>query len=342
MAFVWVIGIWSLEFIWNLEFVIWNFIFTAYHTPLTVNRILFQHRTSNHFCQIPIICYSLVMTFLLFTSFIWAFSFGLIKKYLGGLDANFVAFVRLALSFLLFLPLLRPRKLRLVMTLRLFMIGMVQFGLMYVFYIQSFRFLAAHQVALFTIFTPLYVAAADDLWGKRFRPLHFWTALLAVAGTAVIVYSAWQNQNLFSGFSLVQASNICFAVGQVCYRRLLPPNKGWKDRDGFAWLFLGGTAAALLAMLLFSGPLDLDLNRSQVMVLLYLGLLASGIGFFLWNVGATKVSTGLLAVFNNVKIPLAIVVALLFFRERTDLVRLALGGAMILLALFLNSRRGQT
>ena len=47
------------------------------------------------------------MALLLIASFIWAFSFGLIKKYLGGLDAGFVAFVRLALSFLLFLPLLQ-------------------------------------------------------------------------------------------------------------------------------------------------------------------------------------------------------------------------------------------
>jgi drug/metabolite transporter (DMT)-like permease len=277
------------------------------------------------------------MVLLLIASFIWAFSFGLIKKFLGGLDAGFVAFVRLALSFLLFLPLLRPRKLSLAQTLRLFLIGMVQFGLMYVFYIQSFRFLAAHQVALFTIFTPLYVAAADDLLEKRFRPLHFWTALLAVAGTAVIVYSGLRTSGLLAGFALVQASNLCFALGQIFYRRL-PPVKGWKDRDGFAWLYLGGTTAAALAMLLVSGPPSPDLGGSQVLALLYLGLLASGVGFFLWNVGAGKVSSGLLAVFNNVKIPLAIAVSLLFFREQTDIFRLALGGAAIILALFLNSR----
>lgn len=277
------------------------------------------------------------MALLLIASFIWAFSFGLIKKYLGGLDANFVAAVRLVLSFLLFLPLLRPRKVSPAMTLRLFLIGMVQFGLMYVFYIQSFRFLAAHQVALFTIFTPLYVAAVDDLLAKCFQPLHFWTALLAVAGTAVIVYSGLGTAGLLAGFVLVQASNLCFALGQILYRRLLA-GKEWRDRDGFAWLFLGGTFAAALAMLLVSGPPGLDLSWSQVLVLLYLGLLASGVGFFLWNVGAGRVSSGLLAVFNNVKIPLAIAVSLLFFREQTDIFRLALGGAAIILALFLNSR----
>ena len=279
------------------------------------------------------------MALLLITSFIWAFSFGLIKKYLGGLDASFVAFVRLALAFLLFLPLLKLRKNSPAMVLRLFMIGMVQFGLMYVFYIQSFRYLAAYQVALFTIFTPIFVALADDLWERRFSPLHFWTALLAVAGTAVIVYSGLGKAGLLAGFVLVQTSNLCFALGQVFYRRLLPLDKGWKDRDGFAWLYLGGTAAAALAMLFFSGPLPLRLNAGQLLILLYLGLLASGIGFFLWNVGATRVGAGTLAVFNNVKIPLAVMVSLLVFGEHADWPRLVVGGGVITLALWLNYRR---
>jgi carboxylate/amino acid/amine transporter len=278
------------------------------------------------------------MALLLITSFIWAFSFGLVKNYLGGLDANFVAFARLALALLLFLPLLRPGRVPLAMTLRLFLTGMVQFGLMYVFYIQSFRYLAAYQVALFTIFTPLLVALADDMLEKRFRPRHFWTALLAVAGTAVIVYSGLGLGGIPAGFALVQASNACFAAGQVGYRRLARRERTWRDRDAFAWLYLGGAAAAALSMFLFGGTLVPRLDRGQILVLLYLGLLASGVGFFLWNVGASRVPSGILAVFNNVKIPLAVVVSLVFFHEQADLVRLTLGGSAILLALYLNSR----
>jgi len=281
------------------------------------------------------------MILLLLASFIWAFSFGLIKKHLGGLDAGFVAFSRLFLALLLFLPLLRPRKISLPLAARLAVLGAVQFGLMYVFYIQSFLFLAAHQVALFTIFTPLYVAATADLMDGRFRPLHFWTALLAVAGTALIVYSRLPGAGLRTGFFLVQASNLCFALGQVLYRRLALASRGWKDRDVFAWLYLGGAAAAL-ALFLFSGPPRLELSGGQWLVLVYLGLLASGVGFFLWNVGALRVSAGMLAVFNNVKIPLAVAVSLVFFKERTDLLRLALGGALIMSALALNSGRDKT
>lgn len=278
------------------------------------------------------------MALLLITSFIWAFSFGLVKKCLPGVDAAFVAFVRLALALLLFLPLWRPRRSPAPLARRLFAIGMVEFGLMYVFYIHSFRFLAAHQVALFTVFTPLYVAVFADVLERRFRLLHLWTALLAVAGTAVIVYSGWGRSALPAGFLLVQASNACFAAGQVWYRRLSAVGREWRDRDVFAWLYLGGAAAAALAMFMTPGAIDLRLGAGQMLVLLYLGLLASGVGFFLWNIGSSRVNAGTLAVMNNLKVPLAVAVSLLFFREQADILRLAVGGSVVLLALYLNGR----
>jgi drug/metabolite transporter (DMT)-like permease len=70
-------------------------------------------------------------------------------------------------------------------------------------------------------------------------------------------------------------------------------------------------------------------------------VLASGIGFFMWNTGATRVQAGVLAVFNNVKVPLAVLVSLLFFGERTDGLRLFGGGTIIALALWLNRLPGR-
>ncbi len=47
---------------------------------------------------------------LLGASLLWAFSFGLIGTYLTDLNPFMVAWIRLSLSCLLFLPLLRPSK----------------------------------------------------------------------------------------------------------------------------------------------------------------------------------------------------------------------------------------
>ena len=67
---------------------------------------------------------------------------------------------------------------------------------------------------------------------------------------------------------------------------------------------------------------------------LFIILLIGGIGFFGWNVGATKVTASTLAVFNNLKIPLAVAVALLVFEESAHLPRLALCGAFMAAAIY--------
>jgi drug/metabolite transporter (DMT)-like permease len=69
------------------------------------------------------------------------------------------------------------------------------------------------------------------------------------------------------------------------------------------------------------------------MALLYLGTIASGLGFFLWNAGAVRVNPATLAIFNNLKIPLATVIAILVFGETAAPGRLVPGLILMLLAL---------
>ena len=74
-------------------------------------------------------------------------------------------------------------------------------------------------------------------------------------------------------------------------------------------------------------------THTQLAILVYLGLVASGIGFFLWNRGARLVSAGQLAVMNNLKIPLGVAVSLLIFRETAGLYSLLAGSLLIAVAL---------
>ena len=55
----------------------------------------------------------------------------------------------------------------------------------------------------------------------------------------------------------------------------------------------------------------LQSGQDALVTVLYLGLVPSGLAFNLWNLGATRVRAGILAVMNNLKIPLAVGVALL-------------------------------
>lgn len=277
------------------------------------------------------------MLYLLAASFAWAFSFGLIKHKLvaPGIDPNFVAFARLLLSFLLFLPWLRVRGMRIRRSIVLSAVGALQYGLMYVFYTNSFRFLPSHLVALLTILTPLYAALVHDILSRRFHPLLAFTALLAVIGTALVMDPARAIRPKLAGIILVQLSNLCFAAGQMLYRQI-PLPADTRDSDGFALLYLSGSVVAAVPALISTRGALPNLSGSQALTILYLGLVPAGLCFFLWNLGARRANPGTLAVMNNAKIPLGILCSLFLFGEKTNLVRLALGGAVLVAAVALN------
>ncbi len=271
------------------------------------------------------------MGYLFLTSLLWAFSFGLIKGRLGGLDPNLVALVRLGISLVIFLPWFRPGSVRDGMTGRLMGIGAIVFGLMYALYITSYGYLAAHEVALFTVLTPLYVALLSNK-GARLRALS--GAVLACVGAGVIQWKAEASSNLWIGFVLVQCANFCFAAGQVMYKRIEARAGGGKPHAHFALLYLGASLAVAPVCLVSTDWDAVALSGEQVLTLLYLGVLPSGVGFFLWNLGATRVSEAVLSVMNNVKVPLAVIVSLTIFGEQAELKPLALGSVFLFFALW--------
>src|ERR1035437_3918259 len=155
------------------------------------------------------------MILLLAASFIWAFSFGLIKERLAGLDPTAVAVLRLAVSLAVFTPLFRPLRMGAAPVLRLALIGAVQFGATYVLYQRSYAHLHAYEIALFTITTPIFVALIDSAVERRWRRRYYAAAALSGVG----VWRSVGDSGILGGFMLVQLSNLCFAGGQVAWRR---------------------------------------------------------------------------------------------------------------------------
>ncbi len=277
------------------------------------------------------------MIHLLAASLLWAFSFGLIKGQLTGLDPVAVSCGRLVLAAVAFSPLVLKSTLSRRTVFSAMGLGMLQFGLMYVLYIASYRWLPAWMVALFTIFTPLYVILFSDLLERRFHPRHLISALLAVAGAGVVVATAMPAEADWRGIVLLQGANLCFAAGQVYFVRL-KRQASVGEATLLGWMYLGAALLTLVAVLVgMAGggqPLDGWTGRAW-WVLLYLGLLPTALGFYLWNKGATRVGAGLLATANNLKVPLAVLVSWLVFGEDAAYGRVLLGLIIILTALFL-------
>ena len=277
------------------------------------------------------------MNYLAATTILWAFSFSLIGVYLAGqVDPWFSALTRIALAALLFLPFLKLKSIPRPLALKLMAIGAVQLGLMYCFYYQSFLYLSVPEVLLFTVLTPIYVTLFYDLSHRKFSFGFLISAIVAVVGALTIKYQGI-NEGFLVGFFIVQGANLSFALGQVAYKRVLEKHPTpIKQSSVFGLFYLGAVMVALPLYLVLGDSTKLPTTSTQWSVLIYLGLVASGLGYFAWNKGATLVNSGTLAVMNNALVPAGLVVNIIIWNRDADLSRLLLGGVIILSSLWIN------
>jgi len=289
------------------------------------------------------------MHYLAIVSIVWALSFGLIGQALSGVDPFFAATMRLGIAGLVFIPFLRWSKIPHGSHFILVGCGAVQFGVMYVCYMKAFQIAPgqSHLVALFSILTPLYVVLINDLRKREFHPKYLYAALLAIAGAATIKARTGSMNSLWITFGLMQIAGLAFGFGQVYYRDWKRKHTEVKDHQVFALLYAGGFGVAAIACAFFTNWERTQLDAKQLQVLAYLGIVASGLGFFLWNKGAAICRAGTLAAFNNAVIPLAMACSLFIFGEGSGLeggaiLRLIIGSALIIAAVALAEKTAKS
>ncbi len=278
------------------------------------------------------------MNYLIGVTILWALSFSLIGEFLAGrVDSYFSVLIRVALASFVFLPFMNFRGITHSLKLKIMAIGAVQLGIMYLFFFNSFLFLSVPEVILFTIFTPIYVTLIYDALHIRFLPLYLLTASLAVVGAFIIRYDSISS-DFVVGFLLVQGANICFALGQVSYKFLME-KKSMQEIPHlsiFGYFHLGSLVVAVIAVMIFGNTQKMEPTLAQWGILVWLGIAASGAGYFLWNKGACKVDSGVLAIMNNVLVPVALIVNLVIWSKDINLVTLTVGGTIILFSLYLH------
>ena len=278
------------------------------------------------------------MYYLIFVTIVWSFSFSFIAVYLSGqVDTWFAVVMRVLLAFITFIPFLRFKNVSIKQMLLLMGVGACQLGIMYFFYYNSFQYISVPEVLLFTISTPIYVTIIYDLLqGHRLRLNYLLTAIIAVIGAAIIRYDHI-SRDFIIGFLLIQGANIVFALGQVGYKRIMELYP-LPQHQAFAWVYFGAIVVATIGWLLFGNADKLPTTQLQWGIIIWLGVVASGLCYFLWNLGATKVDSGTLAIMNNLVIPAGILVNVVIWHQSIDWGRFTIGSAVIVFALILHHK----
>lgn len=278
------------------------------------------------------------MPTLIIITLLWAFSFSLIGEFLSrDVDAYIAVFIRMILALILLLPFLKIGHLSRSRRLQLMAIGGIQIGVMYLLLYHAFLYISVAEVLLFTIFTPLYITLLDEqILNRKPLPKIWWlAAAISVLGAAVIRYQGL-SPDFLTGFLLIQGANICFALGQVAYKRL-PLGSDREQLQVYGLFFLGATLVSGLGMLLFGNFERLPTTWVHWTVLLWLGLGASGCGYLAWSIASKKVNVGQLATMNNALIPAGLLVNFLLWGQDVNWLTLTLGAIIIGFAVWLPS-----
>ncbi|WP_426494193.1 carboxylate/amino acid/amine transporter [Enterobacter ludwigii] len=278
------------------------------------------------------------MALLIITTILWAFSFSLIGEYLAGhVDSYFSVLMRVGLAALVFLPFLRTRGQSLKTILLYMLVGAMQLGIMYLFSFRAYVYLSVSEFLLFTVLTPLYITLIYDLLSKRrLRWGYLLSAALAVIGAAIIRYDK-VSDHFWTGLMFVQLANLSFAIGMVGYKRLME-TRPMPQHNAFAWFYMGAVIVAVAAWFMLGNPQKLPTTTLQWGVLVWLGVVASGLGYFMWNYGATQVDAGTLGIMNNVHVPAGLLVNLAIWQQQPHWPSFLIGGAVILASLWVHRR----
>lgn len=278
------------------------------------------------------------MALLIITTILWAFSFSLIGEYLAGhVDSYFSVLMRVGLAALVFLPFLRVRGFPAKTLMMYMLVGALQLGIMYLLSFQAYLYLSVSEFLLFTVLTPLYITLIYDLMrGRRLRWSYALSALLAVLGAAIIRYDR-VSDHFWTGLLLVQLANISFALGMVGYKRLMEVSP-MPQHCAFSWFYLGAFIVALIAWFALGNPQKLPTTGVQWGILVWLGVVASGLGYFMWNYGATQVDAGTLGIMNNMHVPAGLLVNLAIWQQQPHWPSFLMGGAVILASLWVHRR----
>ena len=279
------------------------------------------------------------MIFLIISTIIWAFSFSIIGNYLSSdIDPWSLSLIRVIISFLIFLPFidLNINKKRMVYIIG---VGAIQIGFMYSFYLNAFSFISVEKILLFTIFTPIYVTIISDIFQKKIKKFFLFLSILSVIGSLIIRITDVQLLDL-KGFILIQGANFSFALGQVLYKRYIKNNsKPDYNLNEFVYFYLGAIIIASLGSLIMIDSLSYPKSTIQWLLVLWLGAIASGLGYYFWNRGSVLVNNGTLAVMNNLVIPLGLFIEIVFFSKLINITNYIIGALIILSSIYFSLRK---
>lgn len=104
------------------------------------------------------------------------------------------------------------------------------------------------------------------------------------------------------------------------------------------WGYAFSALLAVIAWFLLGNVQKMPQTTLQWGILVFLGVVASGIGYFMWNYGATQVDAGTLGIMNNMHVPAGLLVNLAIWHQQPHWPTFITGALVILASLWVHRK----
>lgn len=110
------------------------------------------------------------------------------------------------------------------------------------------------------------------------------------------------------------------------------------QHNAFAWFYVGALVVAFAGWLALGNAQKMPETSLQWGILVFLGVFASGLGYFMWNYGATQVDAGTLGIMNNMHVPAGLLVNFAIWHQPPHWPSFIIGALVILASLWVHRR----
>ena len=107
----------------------------------------------------------------------------------------------------------------------------------------------------------------------------------------------------------------------------------------FAYFYIGALIFTTIGFLSSDVKTPLPNDIATWLLIVWMGVGASGLGFYFWDKGSLFVSSGTLAVMNNLVIPLGLMVEILFFGQALNSETYLIGTLIIVVSILVSLRK---
>ena len=133
---------------------------------------------------------------------------------------------------------------------------------MYVFYLTAFNYTTVQRILLFTITTPFYVVLISNLFERKFKLPVYLLSIFSIIGALLLRITKFDKSDLI-GFLLIQLANLCFASGQILYRRFKQADSNHINIfHDFTYFFFGALLVSSIGLII--SPHGLSFPESNI------------------------------------------------------------------------------